>query len=70
MGETAHTTGEWCRCATCSGYGLVQHPNRFDPSPEECRDCGGSGRVWQYLSGALARYPGGPFVGRAERSPS
>ncbi len=33
--------------------------------PRECRTCGGSGYVFHHIkSGALASYPGGPFVGR------
>lgn len=32
--------------------------------PRECKDCGGNGSLWQSPKGALALYPGGPFVGR------
>lgn len=34
-------------------------------TPEECRDCGGSGILCRHNStGTLALYPGGPFAGR------
>jgi len=33
--------------------------------PRECRNCNGSGEyAWHKKSGALAQYPGGPFLGR------
>lgn len=36
--------------------------------PRECRTCGGGGYICQHLkSGALAWYPGGPFVGSTAR---
>ena len=36
--------------------------------PIECGTCGGNGSIYHHLkSGALAQYPGGPFVGHAEK---
>lgn len=36
-------------------------------SPRECRNCGGFGRIAKHKkSGALAAWPGGPFLGREE----
>jgi len=35
-------------------------------TPDECRTCGGSGRVAMHVeSGRIAWYPGGPFCGWA-----
>jgi hypothetical protein len=31
---------------------------------KECRDCNGTGNLFRSPKGALAKYPGGPFVGR------
>jgi hypothetical protein len=33
--------------------------------PEECGDCGGSGRIYIHRkTGTVAAYPGGPLMGR------
>ena len=33
--------------------------------PEECENCGGSGSNWIHKkSGAIAAWPGGPFIGK------
>lgn len=35
--------------------------------PIECSSCIGSGYIWKHVkSGALAAWPGGPFLGREE----
>ena len=31
----------WAKCSTCQGFGLV---HGMSGEPEDCRDCGGSGR--------------------------
>ena len=50
---------EWRGCECCNGIAWGGE------TPEECRDCGGSGRYALHVaSGALAAYPGGPFIGR------
>jgi hypothetical protein len=48
------------KCPNCSGCGLV---DGFDAGPDECRDCGGSGRLWIRPSGHCFLYPGGPAAG-------
>jgi len=63
--EDGGPSGRKVVCGACSGHGLVQDGNRWDPSPKECSDCGGSGTNWQYPRGAIARYYGGPLIGRA-----
>lgn len=48
-------------CARCGGTGMTQiWANEYD----ECRDCGGSGKNWQYPRGAIAKYYSGPLIGR------
>jgi hypothetical protein len=55
------------QCAICAGCGMVS-AYTFDGSefegPEECSGCGGNGYIWRSPKGALAQYPGGPFVGK------
>jgi hypothetical protein len=51
-------------CCRCSGHGLVTVWSFGVKEPEECSDCGGSGFNWQYPRGAIARYYGGPLIGR------
>lgn len=55
--------GEKIKCARCDGHGVHQG-NSLEPWPEECKDCGGSGTNWRYPGGAIARYYGGPLIGR------
>jgi hypothetical protein len=44
-------------CGCCGG---IQWGGEF---PEECDNCNGSGYYCKHIkSGALAKYPGGPFV--------
>lgn len=47
------------RCARCDGHGIV---TSWSNIPDECPDCGGSGRNWQYPGGAIARYYSGPLL--------
>ena len=54
--------GHSIRCANCGGHGLVLD---MAGEPDECRDCFGSGRNWQYPRGAIARYYSGPLIGHA-----
>lgn len=55
--------GSAIRCAKCGGKGLLR--NDYDPGvPDECEDCAGSGKNWRYAGGALARYYGGPLIGK------
>ena len=60
-------TGGWekIKCHSCDGHGLVSsHTGGNLDGPDECRTCWGSGSIWRSPKGALAKYPGGPFVGR------
>jgi DnaJ-class molecular chaperone len=54
--------GNSIKCASCGGCGIVQNRNVYDPSPEECDRCAGSGAQWRYSKGAIAKYRGGPLV--------
>lgn len=62
------TTGKSVRCETCDGKGVVASWSFDGPMPDECGDCGGSGRNWLYPSGLLARYYSGPLLGRTTLS--
>jgi RecJ-like exonuclease len=57
--------GKSIQCVHCAGHGLVTVWSFGVKEPDECKDCGGSGRNWQYPRGAIARYFGGPLIGRA-----
>lgn len=66
MGEAPQPValnGRHIVCASCSGHGLKTTWSFGVKEPDECRCCGGSGRNWQYPSGKIAAYYGGPFVG-------
>lgn len=52
--------GHEIQCARCGGHGLIGSGGL----PDECPDCGGSGRNWQYPRGTVARYYSGPLLGR------
>lgn len=60
-------------CTKCQGHGQVANYGAFGldfEGPDECPDCEGTGTIVRYASGALARYPGGPFLGRDPRTPT
>ena len=61
------TKAKRIKCNRCDGHGVVESwPN----IPDECPDCGGSGSIVEYPSGALAKYHGGPFLsGPTKRRP-
>jgi DnaJ-class molecular chaperone len=58
-------TGKQIRCERCDGAGLVASWSFDGPIPDECPDCNGSGRNWQYPKGAIAKHYAGPLIGRA-----
>lgn len=63
---TSSTGKVWTadRCHGCSGHGVVSVYSADDfEGAGFCRVCGGSGVVWVSPGGAIALYPGGPFVG-------
>lgn len=63
---TKQMNGKSIDCARCGGKGMTQiWANEYD----ECRDCGGSGKNWQYPGGAVARYYSGPLLGREKVQP-
>jgi len=51
-------------CLNCDGYGLSQAKWAYEPMTVECPDCNGSGRLWKYPNGAIAKWLGGPLIGR------
>jgi DnaJ-class molecular chaperone len=53
-------------CVRCDGHGLVGTWSFGVKEPDECKDCGGTGRNWQYPNGAVAQYYSGPFLGKAK----
>lgn len=57
-------------CARCDGKGIVGKWSWGGVEPDECPDCGGGGAIVQYASGALASWPGGPFLGRIVTVPT
>ena len=57
--------GRYITCANCGGHGLVASFSEGANWPDECADCGGSGKNWLYPSGYIARFYSGPFLGRA-----
>lgn len=54
------------KCAVCDGEGIVGiYSNNDFEGPDECRSCDGSGRNIIYVkSGVIAKYLGGPLMGR------
>lgn len=55
------------KCYDCNGHGLVpdySYGGREFEGPAECRTCDGTGQFWRSPKGALAKYPGGPFIGK------
>lgn len=54
-----YTTWEIIDCGCCSG---IEWGGEY---PRECSCCKGNGFIYHHLkSGALALYPGGPFIGK------
>ncbi len=58
--------GYQIECVWCSGHGLTTSWSFGVKEPDECGMCGGSGRNWQYPSGAIAKYYSGPLIGRRD----
>lgn len=59
------------QCVGCSGHGLVSAYSAGGADFEgaaECHECNGSGVNWRSPKGAVAQYPGGPFIGREKAS--
>ena len=56
--------GQNVKCARCNGHGLISVWSFGVKEPDECADCGGSGLNWRYPNGTVARFYGGPFLGR------
>lgn len=56
--------GKQIKCDRCAGYGMVASWQFGVKEPDECSDCGGSGVLWLYPSGTLAKYYSGPLLGR------
>ena len=58
------------KCWSCDGHGQVSS-YAADGSDflgaAECGTCDGSGRLFQSPRGSIARWPGGPFVGRLSK---
>lgn len=56
------------QCSSCDGHGLASSYGGGDfLGADECCDCNGSGYIWRSPKGALAQWPGGPFVGRESK---
>lgn len=56
--------GKQIKCDRCNGHGMVTSWQFGVKEPDECKDCGGSGVLWLYPSGTLAKYYSGPLLGR------
>ncbi|RWB94494.1 MAG: hypothetical protein EOS51_33005 [Mesorhizobium sp.] len=65
---TTAMNGSLIKCARCNGSGIGQKASAYQPWDEECCDCGGSGKNWQYSGGAIAKHYSGQLIGRV-RSP-
>lgn len=48
------------KCPNCGGHGLKAS---WDGCPDDCRECGGSGRLYVSSRDRVALYPGGPLRG-------
>lgn len=56
--------GGFVSCPECAGHGVVAHYSARDfEGADPCPVCGGGGVVWQYPSGRLAKWRGGPLLG-------
>jgi hypothetical protein len=54
-------------CYDCGGKGLY-HADCTFLGPRECNTCDGNGKIWVHnKSGAMAKYPGGPFIGKLSK---
>lgn len=56
--------GKHIVCVSCDGHGYRTTWSFGVKEPDECGSCGGTGKHWRYPGGAIARYYGGPLVGR------
>lgn len=56
-------SGQWIDCGACHHGVVAVYSGRDFEGPGECPYCT-AGVIWRYPSGALAKYPGGPFIGR------
>ena len=61
--------GQHVQCGHCDGAGWRTVWSFGVKEPDECGTCYGTGRLWRYPSGLLARCYAGPLLGR-ERSDS
>lgn len=50
-------------CSSCVLGVVGDYRNGDFYGPKECNTCGGSGYNWISPKGAIAMWPGGPFVG-------
>lgn len=58
------TTWSKMQCSDCGGHGLVSSYSANDfEGAAECNVCEGSGFIFVYSNGRLAKWPGGPFLG-------
>jgi hypothetical protein len=67
-GEPYWPEGESIPCITCGGNGITSTWSFGVKEPDECSNCGGSGRNWKYPSGTIARYYGGPLISGRPRT--
>lgn len=59
------------KCGLCGGHGQCSSYtiNGGDfLGADECRGCNGSGRIFVSEKGAMAQWPGGPFIGRLTKA--
>lgn len=59
------------QCSGCGGHGQVSGYTADGSDftgAEECKECNGTGRVFISPKGAIAQWPGGPFVGRLSKA--
>lgn len=68
MKKTARKSYETITCPECQGHGVVAR-YAFDGSdfedPAECPTCDGARVIVRYnMTAVLAKYPGGPLLGR------
>lgn len=56
--------GQHIKCTRCDGHGMVTSWSFGVKEPDECPDCGGSGVLWLYPGGAVAKHYSGPLIGK------